>query len=594
MNKEPTYLGTIISVSGSSVNVELTPNVRSGLLIIEGKTHRIGQVGSFVRIPQGYNNLFGVISETAESAPSSGESENVNERRVVKVELVGESIGYDFERGISQFPSISEEVHLVTEEDLRKIYGTKKDGQVIIGKLSSSDSINVSVDLDSLVNKHSAILGSTGSGKSTSVSSLIRAIVTSHDENVVMPSARIVMFDIHGEYPAALSDISTVFSITPSEGQRNFYIPFWCVSPYSLCEFLCGQNESLKNKFMDLVIEEKKDYADKNPRLDVDPVNVTAMTPLPFRLRKIWYDLVVYDNVNYEDREKTVPAFDNAGDSEKLIAPTFRPPGAASNPPHKGGVQAWKKQLEQMRSRLLDSQYSFLLSPGEWAPNSDNVVEKDLPELIGSWLDNENQITILDLSGMPSSRLELLLGSVVEVLFESAIWGRHLTEGMNENPLLIVMEEAHRYLSNDNGGLAKTMIRRIAKEGRKFGVGSMLISQRPSEIDETILSQCGTLFSLRINNATDRSRVKSAMADGLSGIIDALPILRTGEAIVTGEAAKLPMRFKFRIPKEGQFPDSKDPKVAEKWSKDKPKSDFSLLVKCWRSQDSRPKRKPKL
>ena len=131
------------------------------------------------------------------------------------------------------------------------------------------------------------------------------------------------------------------------------------------------------------------------------------------------------------------------------------------------------------------------------------------------------------------------------------------------------------------------MVRRIAKEGRKFGVGSMLISQRPSEVDETILSQCGTLFSLRITNSADRGRVKSAMADGLSGIIDALPILRTGEAIVTGEAAKLPMRFKFRVPQEGQFPDSKDPKVAENWSKKTTQSDFKSLVSCWRKQNSR-------
>ena len=239
-----------------------------------------------------------------------------------------------------------------------------------------------------------------------------------------------------------------------------------------------------------------------------------------------------------------------------------------------------------MRSILLDSQYDFLISPGDWAPDQDNELRKDLPELISSWLNVTNPITILDLSGMPSARLELLLGSVVEVLFESAIWGRHLKEGMNKIPLLLVMEEAHRYLSNESNGLAKSMIRRIAKEGRKFGVGSMLISQRPSEIDETILSQCGTLFSLRITNATDRARIKSAMADGLSGIIDALPILRTGEAIVTGEAVKLPMRFKFRIPQEGQLPNSQDPKVAESWSEDAVQSDFESLVNCWRQQNS--------
>jgi hypothetical protein len=586
MSLNPTYLGKITSVSGSSIHVELTPQVRSGLLIIEGKTHNIGQVGSFIRIPQGYNNLFGVISETNETSASETESLEFNEKRTIKVELVGESIGYDFERGISQFPSISEGVHLVTEDDLKKIYGNNTGGQVIIGKLSSSDSINVSVDLDSLVNRHSAILGSTGSGKSTSVASLIRSIITAHEPSIKMPSARIVLFDIHGEYSSALSDISTVFSITPKQNEKSFYIPFWCVSPYSLCDFMCGQNESLKNKFIDLVLDEKKFYAESNPSLKIDPLKVTLMMPLPFRLKKIWYDLVHYDNVNFEDEDKTKPAYKSKGDFEKLIPPTFNPPGAGKSPPQKGGSQLWRKQLEQMRAVLLDSQFDFLTNPGDWAPDANNILKQDLPELISSWLNVIKPITILDLSGMPSERLELLLGSVVEVLFESAIWGRYLTEGMNKTPLLLIMEEAHRYLSNDSNGLAKSMIRRIAKEGRKFGVGSMLISQRPSEIDETILSQCGTLFSLRINNATDRARVKSAMSDGLSGIIDSLPILRTGEAIVTGEAAKLPMRFKFKILKEGQFPDSQDPMVSDNWSKAPVQSDFKALVNCWRQQNS--------
>lgn len=136
-------------------------------------------------------------------------------------------------------------------------------------------------------------------------------------------------------------------------------------------------------------------------------------------------------------------------------------------------------------------------------------------------------------------------------------------------------------------GIAKAMVQKIAKEGRKFGVGAMLVSQRPSEIDETILSQCGTLFALRINNAADRNRVKSAMSEGMSGIVDSLPILRTGEAIVAGEAAKMPMRCRFTLPKPGFFPDSKDPQVSECWSKAEIATDFGAVVAAWRTQDAR-------
>lgn len=583
----PTLLGKVKSVSGASVNIELIPQIKSGLVIIEGRTHRVGQVGSFIRIPQGYNDLYGVISETSEPQSSLSEEEST---RVLKAELVGEVIGNDFERGIGQYPSISDEVHLVTENDLKKIYNNSKTGQVIIGRLSSSDSIKVSVDLDCLVNKHSAILGSTGSGKSTSVASLLRSIVTDHRAGCIMPSARIVLFDIHGEYSTALKDVASVYSIMPSENEFNFHIPYWCVSPDNLIDFLCGQNETLRNKFNELILEEKKTYVRNNPLLGLLEHQVTTTTPLPFRLKKIWYQLVYEDNVTWNEKTQENASFqeNGQGDISSLIPPKFKPPAAAGNSPFKGGEKRWGKQLELMRSRLLDSQYSFLLEPGEWNPDENNQLKKDIPELVFSWIGLEKPITIIDLSGMPTARLELLLGSVLDILFESAIWSRALSEGMKQTPLLLVLEEAHRYLSKESSGLAKDMVRRIAKEGRKFGVGSMLISQRPSEIDETILSQCGTLFALRISNSVDRNRVKSAMSDGLSGIVDSLPVLRTGEAIVTGEAAKLPMRFRFRLPSEGQFPDSQDPKVSESWSKAYQRSDFTDFIKCWRMQNAKP------
>ena len=231
MNKEPTYLGSVSAVAGSSLTVELAPKVNSGLLIIGGKTHRVGQVGSFVRIPQGYNNLYGLIAETSESSSADqiGDAHETD-RRWIKIELVGETIGDEFERGISQYPSINDEAHLVVESDLRKIYGSADSGQIVVGTLSSSDSIKVSIDLDKLVTRHSAVLGSTGSGKSTSVSSLLRSIVTDEHGATCYPAARIVLIDIHGEYSAALGDIASVFSVIPKDGETKLHIPYWCVS----------------------------------------------------------------------------------------------------------------------------------------------------------------------------------------------------------------------------------------------------------------------------------------------------------------------------------------------------------------------------
>jgi len=587
MNKEPTYLGSVSAVAGSTLTVELAPQVNSGLLIIGGKTHRVGQVGSFVRIPQGYNNLYGLIAETSESSSVDQISDTHEmDRRWIKIELVGETIGDEFERGISQYPSINDEAHLVIENDLKKIYGGAESGQIIVGTLSSSDSIKVSIDLDKLVTRHSAVLGSTGSGKSTSVSSLLRSIVTDEHGATSYPAARIVLIDIHGEYSAALGDIASVFSVIPKDGDTKLQIPYWCVSSENLIDFLCGStSEANKSLIFDRIVEQKIAFVKTNALTGINLERISADTPIPFNLKKIWYDLMVYDNANWEDKEKTIPSYSEHGNAEALSPPKFKPPGAASNAPHKGNGGQMKKQLDLMRSRLLDNQFSFFLSPGDWQPDADLKVKKDLPELIKSWLGHAKPITILDLSGMPSTRLDLLLGSVLDIIFESALWGRNYKEGMKNRPVLLVLEEAHRYLSAGEVGLAKGMVQKIAKEGRKFGVGAMLVSQRPSEIDETILSQCGTLFALRINNATDRSRVKSAMSEGISGIVDSLPVLRTGEAVIAGEAARLPMRCRFKLPREGYFPDSKDPVVALNWSKVVDQEDYSALVSAWRNQD---------
>lgn len=586
MTLSPTYMGSISSVSSSSIAIELADSMKSGIIVLQGKNYRIGQVGSFVKIPIGYNQLFGVISESNESSINETEGIAQLSRRWVKVELIGEMIGGEFDRGISEYPSIGDDVHIVLDSDLKKIFGKPSTGQFNIGKLSSSDGIDVSLDLDKLVTRHAAILGSTGSGKSTSTASILRSLVTTN-EKIKLPSARILLIDIHGEYESALGDIAKVFSVFP--GSKNqLYIPYWCVSPESLIDFLCGGlSESHKSQYLDKTIEEKKLSTTINDIKNIDPERITGFTPLPYRIKKIWYDLYHDDTANWLDEAKTKPAYTphGQGNFDKLSSPKFEPPGASKNPPHKGGPGAIKRQLELMKSRLLDSQYDFLLNPGPWTPNATGEVENDLDSLLQEWLGHDKPITILDLSGMPSTRLSLLLGSILDILFESSIWGKNLDSGMRKRPLLVVLEEAHRYLSKNDDGLAKQMVQRIAKEGRKFGFGAMIVSQRPSEIDETILSQCGTIISLRINNATDRGIVKSAMSEGLTGIIDSLPVLRTGEAIIVGEAAKLPTRCRINLLPPDKYPNSKDPEVSQSWSANRTSENYSELVSAWRNQE---------
>ncbi len=151
-------------------------------------------------------------------------------------------------------------------------------------------------------------------------------------------------------------------------------------------------------------------------------------------------------------------------------------------------------------------------------------------------------------------------------------------------PLLVVMEEAHRYLGTESGTLASDVVKRIAKEGRKYGVGAMLISQRPAEVDETVLSQCGTLIALRLSNPADRARVKGALPDNLAGLMDLLPVLRTGEAIISGEAARLPLRCRVTLPSVEHRPKSEDPQVTEAWSRKRIAEGYDRVVASWRAQ----------
>ena len=223
-----------------------------------------------------------------------------------------------------------------------------------------------------------------------------------------------------------------------------------------------------------------------------------------------------------------------------------------------------------------------------------------LSDLLSEWLGDIRPITILDLSGIPPAIQSEIVGSVLRIVYDALFWARNLPEGGRERPILIVLEEAHAYL--DEKQIASVAVRKIAKEGRKYGIGMMLVSQRPAEIDQTILSQCGTIFALRLSNSIDRNHIKGAASDNLDGLFAMLPVLRTGEAIIVGEAVNLPIRTLIDRPSSRRRPDSTDPKVvvpgsAEDgyespggWNQKRDPSDYAEAVELWRRQDPRSRR----
>lgn len=558
--------------------------------MIEGRAYRIGQVGSFVRIPQGYQDLYGVVSGVgANAAPKSRALPELNTGRWMEVQLVGEAVSGVFERGISQYPNVGDSVHITTESGLAKIYGASDHGQIVIGSLSSAESIPAKISLNELVTRHSAILGSTGSGKSTTIASLLRSIASSAEGLGNYPSARILMLDIHGEYSAALSDIANVFSVDPQPGEQELLMPYWALDASDLLGFLTGGVDGPRETaFTDKIFQLKVAAHTAQNFPGVLESSITVDTPLPFSLKQLWYDLIDFEISTFEGPNRDQSTRQNAGNPDQLIAPTYRPHAMGAQGPFLNqqaiGI---RRQLNQLRSLLLDRRYNFLLHPGDWEPALDGTINRDLDELLAGWIGGPNPITILDLSGVPSLVLERLVGSILKVVYESIFWSREKSEGGVERPLLVVMEEAHRYLSSDAKGLASQTVQKIAKEGRKYGVGAMVISQRPSEVDETILSQCGTYFALRLSNPQDRARVQGTLPDGLVSLLEVLPVLRTGEAIVMGEAAKLPMRCRISLPQEQHRPRSSDPKVSARWSIPRREEGYDRVIASWRAQRPR-------
>lgn len=585
--RDPTYLGIVSAVSGPSITVKLAESLDSGLAVINGHTYRVGQVGSFVRIPQGYQDLYGVVCEVgATAAPRIADAESLDTGRWMRVELAGEAMGGVFERGLSQHPNINDAVHIVTETDLRRIYGSGGDDQVPIGTLSSAENIVVRLSLDTLVTRHSAILGSTGSGKSTTVASLLRSIVRPNVAIGGSPGARILLLDIHGEYTSALGDIARVFSASPQPGEEPLFVPYWALEAGELLDFVAGGlNENQEIAFTDKIQDLKAARLDRSALAGLDPQSLTVDSPVPFSLKRLWYDMVDFETTTYVGKDRDQPALDESGDPETLTPPRYKPHAMGTAGPFMNqAAKGIRRQLNLLRSRLLDRRYDFILHPGPWEPDLNGDAANDLDKLLEGWLGHDRQLTILDLSGVPSAVLVRLIGSILRIVYEALFWSREKTEGGVLRPLLVVMEEAHRYLSAGNDDVAATIVKRIAKEGRKYGIGAMVISQRPSEVDETILSQCGTIIALRLSNPVDRSRVKGALPDNLAGLMDLLPVLRTGEAIIAGEAARLPVRCRVTLPPANHQPQSADPNVTEAWSRRRVAEGYDRVVASWRAQ----------
>jgi len=586
-----TEIGEIISVSGNTITVQLSDTMKSNMPVIDGIVYRIGQIGSFLKVPLGYANLYGIVTQIGASAIPDSINELAKQdyslldnRQWLNMVLVGEQVGRKFERGVSQSPTTGDKVHLVTIKDLDVIYGGYDEtNSITVGNISISESLNAKIDLNKLVSRHCAILGSTGSGKSNAVGILLNAIASKN-----FKSSRILVIDPHGEYNEVLKDKSNVFKINADDNDTNLFIPFWALPFNELLSIFSGTlSDQNRDYFRTKIVEAKLNSIDENG-LEVEKELVTADSPIPFSLKQLWFELDDFERQTYNKRADPTSITDKivGGSAEVLTSNEYQPASAGGGVPFLNnkakGILGF---LDTVRIKLKDSTYNFLFEPVDYTPNLLGKVKNDLSSLLYDWLGNGKPVTILDLSGIPSEITTSISGTLLKIIYDALFWGQNLSIGGKEQPLLIVLEEAHNYLKAGEDSISSRAVQSIAKEGRKYGVGLILVTQRPSELDETVLSQCGTIIALRMNNSKDRGHIRSAIQDELQTMIDLLPSLRTGEGIISGEGVKIPSRVQFY--KLSNAPKSSDPIVSEKWMIDKSgikEDDYKKLLSLWRNQ----------
>ncbi len=591
-NNKETFVGNIISINGNRISVKMAESLKSTMPIIDGLLYRVGQIGSFLRIPLGYANLYGIVTQTgADAIPESlkelalQEDEQNFSTRWVSLVLVGERVGNKFERGVTQLPTAEDEVHLVTLDDLNIIYGGfDESNSITVGNISVSESLPAKIELDKLVTRHCAIIGSTGSGKSNTVAVILESIAKGG-----FKSARILLIDPHGEYDETLSKYSKVFKVKADKGkgQSELHIPFWALPFDELMKSFPGNLNDQQRDYIRAEVLKKKISSIQYLKNKPNRVAVTSDSPIPFSLKRLWFELDDFERQTFrENRKPETTILKKAGNSEKLISNEYEPASPGGGSPFLNfqakGILGF---LDGMRNRILDQRFKFLYEPGGFIPDLNGKVTQDLDFLLLEWLGHDKTITILDLSGVPAVIMSSISGSLLKIMYDALFWAQSLPVGGRKQPLLLVLEEAHSYLKAGENSISSRTIQTIAKEGRKYGVGLLLVTQRPTELDETVLSQCGTLIALRMTNKGDRGHVSAAVQDELHDMVALLPTLRTGEGLVMGEGVKIPSRVKFG--KISKAPKSTDPKVSEEWRKERPgnkERDFEKTVDLWRNQ----------
>ncbi|MEM8952230.1 MAG: ATP-binding protein [Pseudomonadota bacterium] len=509
MEKNDLQLGRVVCVSGSHVVMvwEQQTDVDQAV-----KPDRL-QKGALVKLKTPATIVFALV--TGLTIPNPTRSEDPGEAWLAELELIGESDldGGPFRHGVSSFPTLGDAVWSANEADLSQIYGQPSSTAITLGTLHNEQAGAMYVEPDLLLGRHFAILGTTGCGKSCALTLIIRALLEKHED------AHIVLLDPHNEYQEAFGDHAELL------GPERLRLPYWVLNSDEIDMVVFGAGHATEDRSIiaeilhELIAEAKLLYQGDRPTGQP----VTVNTPVPYRLSDI---IRLIDDV-----------------MGKVDKPS-------SLVPYK-----WLKS--RFNTLTSDPRFSFMFGGITVSDNFADILSQIL-RIPG----DGRPISIVDLSSVPSEVINAVVSVILRITFDFSLWSR------GAQPILLVCEEAHRYAPLDDSlGFepTKNALARIAKEGRKYGLSLCLVSQRPSELAPSVLSQCNTSFVFRITSLRDQQIVQGTVADSASGLLDFLPLLRNGEAVVIGDAVAMPMRIRFDRLQEDESPQSMTARFSEVW-----------------------------
>jgi uncharacterized protein len=492
-------LGRVHSISGSQAIVGIVVDALSG-------PHRASiTVGKFVKIHTSKALLIGVITDVSIQASPSLKEQGC--AATGRVDLMGEIVqggagSTQFRRGVSDYPTIGDIVIPLTNQELRIVFDGSSSKMAKIGHLHQDNSVAANVDIDELLNKHFAVLGTTGVGKSSAVALILQQILQAR------PDVRIFMLDTHNEYGRCFGDRAQV--VNPS----NLKLPFWLFNFEEIVDvFFAGrigveEEIEILSEVIPLAKTNYTQYraADRPAikKLDAKSIGYTVDTPVPYRLA----DLIVLIDERMGKLENR---------SSRMI---------------------YHRLITRIETVSNDPRYGFMF---ENANVGGDTMAEAISLLFRLPADGK-PMTIMQLAGFPVEVIDAVVSVLSRIAFDFGLW----SDGAA--PLLFVCEEAHRYASTDHTiGFAPTRraISRIAKEGRKYGVFLGLVTQRPAELDPTIISQCSTLFAMRMSNERDQGLLRSAVSDTAANLFSFVPSLGTREALAFGVGVPLPTRLTF-------------------------------------------------